>query len=130
MYGIIGASFSPQDGLARSQWRYGVKLGRAGSRLFQSISRRNNPGIARIPTSGDNFWSEHLARQVSHVPKGDLVIPQHAAVAIRATLIHSLNERARARRSPHPWSLPPPTTASADAQVIASHGAFFLMPGL
>jgi imidazolonepropionase-like amidohydrolase len=87
------------------------------------------PQLLEAQQAADNVWSEHLARQVAHVPKGDLVIrntrlfdPRDLnvtpgmSVLVRGDRIIRVAPDAELK-------------ASADAQIVDAHGGF-LMPGL
>ncbi len=87
------------------------------------------PQLLEAQQAADNVWSEHLARQVVHVPKGDLVfrntrlfdprdlnVTSGMSVLVRGDRIIRVAPDADLK-------------ASADAEVIDAHGRF-LMPGL
>src|SRR5436309_5627036 len=87
------------------------------------------PQLLEAQQAADNVWSEHLARQVAHVPKGDLVIRNTRLFDPRdlnvtpgmSVLVHG----DRIIRAAPDADL----KASAEAEIIDGHGRF-LMPGL
>ena len=102
---------------------------RAGSRLFQLRSKGAIPQLLEAQQNADNAWSEHLARQVAHVPKGDLVIrntrlfdPRDLNVTPGMSVLVRGDRIIRVAPDAD-------LKASADAEIIDAHGRF-LMPGL
>jgi len=87
------------------------------------------PQLLEAQQAADNVWSEHLARQVAHVPKGDLVIrntrlfnPRDLNVTPGMSVLVRGDRIIRVAPDAD-------LKASADAEVIDAHGRF-LMPGL
>ncbi len=87
------------------------------------------PQLLEAQQAADNVWSEHLARQVAHVPKGDLVIrntrlfdPRDLNVTPGMSVLVRGDRIIRVAPDAD-------LKASADAEVIDAHG-HFLMPGL
>ncbi len=87
------------------------------------------PQLLEVQQAADNVWSEHLARQVAHVPKGDLVIrntrlfdPRDLNVTPGMSVLVRGDRIIRVAPDAD-------LKASADAEIIDAHGRF-LMPGL
>ena len=87
------------------------------------------PQLLEAQQAADNVWSEHLARQIAHVPKGDLVIrnarlfdPRDLSVTPGMSVLVRGDRIIRVAPDAD-------LKASADAEVIDAHGRF-LMPGL
>ena len=87
------------------------------------------PQLLEAQQAADNVWSEHLARQVAHVPKGDLVIrntrlfdPRDLNVTPGMSVLVRGDRIIRVAPDAD-------LKASADAEIIDAHGRF-LMPGL
>ena len=87
------------------------------------------PQLLEAQQKADNVWSEHLARQVAHVPKGDLVIrntrlfdPRDLNVTPGMSVLVRGDRIIRVAPDAD-------LKASADAEIIDAHGRF-LMPGL
>src|SRR5262249_39933525 len=72
-YRIIGLSFTPQ-----TIWlnHIGDTAANVSSwfSVFQTPLEQAIPQLQEAQQAADNTWSERLARQIAHVPKGDLVI--------------------------------------------------------
>jgi hypothetical protein len=87
------------------------------------------PQLLEAQQAAENVWSEHLARQVAHVPKGDLVICNARLFDPRnLNVTHGTSVLVRGDRI---IRVAPDADlkASADAEVVDAHGRF-LMPGL
>src|SRR6266480_4954885 len=87
------------------------------------------PQLLEAQQAADNVWSDHLAHQVAHVPKGDLVIrntrlfdPRDLNVTPGMSVLVRGDRIIRVAPDAD-------LKASADAEVIDAHGRF-LMPGL
>jgi imidazolonepropionase-like amidohydrolase len=87
------------------------------------------PQLLEAQQAADNVWSEHLARQVAHVPKGDLVIrntrlfdPRDLNVTPGMSVLVRGDRVIRVAPDAD-------LKASADAEIVDAHGRF-LMPGL
>ena len=87
------------------------------------------PQLLEAQQKADNVWSEHLAREVAHVPKGDLVIrntrlfdPRDLNVTPGMSVLVRGDRIIRVAPDAD-------LKASADAEIIDAHGRF-LMPGL
>ncbi len=87
------------------------------------------PQLLEAQQAADNVWSEHLARQVAHVPKGDLVIrntrlfdPRDLSITPGMSVLVRGDRIIRVAPDAD-------LKASADAEIIDAHGRF-LMPGL
>ncbi len=87
------------------------------------------PQLLEAQQAADNVWSDHLARQVAHVPKGDLVIrntrlfdPRDLNVTPGMSVLVRGDRIIRVAPDAD-------LKASADAEIIDAHGRF-LMPGL
>ena len=87
------------------------------------------PQLLEAQQTADNVWSEHLAREVAHVPKGDLVIrntrlfdPRDLNVTPGMSVLVRGDRIIRVAPDAD-------LKASADAEIIDAHGRF-LMPGL
>src|SRR5436190_12407843 len=87
------------------------------------------PQLLEAQQAADNVWSEHLARQVAHVPKGDLAIrntrlfdPRDLSVTPGMSVLVRGDRIVRVAPDAD-------LKASAGAEVIDAHGRF-LMPGL
>src|SRR6267154_106467 len=87
------------------------------------------PQLLEAQQAADNVWSEHLARQVAHVPKGDLVIrntrlfdPRDLSVTPGMSVLVRSDRIIRVAPDAD-------LKASADPEIIDAHGRF-LMPGL
>ncbi len=127
-YRITGLGFSPQsiwldqDGNTRRPYR----LGSRWCRLNTKRQWRNCKRLSRKPTTQ---WSERIAHELAHTPKGDLVIrnarlfdPRDLSVTPGTSV---LVRGDRIVRVVADADLKP----SADAEIIDAHGRF-LMPGL
>jgi imidazolonepropionase-like amidohydrolase len=127
-YRIIGLSFTPQ-----TIWldHNGDTAARVSSwfSTFQAPLERAIPRLREAQQAADNVWSERLARQIAHVPKGDLLIhnarlfdPRDLSVApgmsvlVRGDRIIRVEPDANAKQS-------------SGVEIIDAHGRF-LMPGL
>src|SRR6266404_5230846 len=87
------------------------------------------PQLLEAQQAADNVWSDHLARQVAHVPKGDLVIRNTRLFDPRdLTLTPGISVLVRGDRIVR-VAPDAEMKASADAEVIDAHDRF-LMPGL
>jgi imidazolonepropionase-like amidohydrolase len=127
-YRIIGLLFTPQT----------IWLNRNGDTAANvsscfSITQAQFEGAIRqlleAQQAADNVWSEHLARQVAHVPKGDLVIknarlfdPRDLNVTPGMSVLVRGDRIVRVARDAD-------LKASANAEIFNAHGRF-LMPGL
>src|SRR5206468_2879395 len=87
------------------------------------------PQLLEAQQASDNVWSEHLAHQVAHVPKSDLVIrnarlfdPRDLNVTPGMSVLVRGDRIIRVAPDAD-------LKASADAEIIDAHGRF-LMPGL
>jgi imidazolonepropionase-like amidohydrolase len=127
-YRIIGLSFTPQ-----TIW-LDHKGGTAASvsswfSTFQAPLEKAIPQLQEAQQAADNIWSERLAREIAHVPKGDLLIhnarlfdPRDLSVTpgmsvlIRGDRIIRVEPDANLKQS-------------SGAEIIDAHGRF-LMPGL
>jgi len=108
-YRIIGLLFTtPTVCLAHNGdtpgkwWRDGLG--------YSSSIRRRNTALLEPNKRRDNVWSAQLARQVAHVPKGDLGIRNTAAVSIRWTLRYTPGTESARARADSIISVAPTTT--------------------
>ena len=127
-YRITGLGFSPQP----------IWLDRDGntaaqvSSWFSVVSPQFEDAMAQLRTAQqetDNAWSARLARELAHIPKGDLIIrnarlfdPRDLSVTPGSSVLVRGNRIVRAGTDA---DLKP----SANAEILDAHGRF-LMPGL
>ena len=127
-YRIIGLSFTPQ-----TIWldRKGDTAASVSSwfSTFQAPLERAIPQLQEAQQAADNVWSERLARQIAHIPKGDLLIhnarlfdPRDLSVTPGMSVLVRGDRIVRV--------VPDADLKSpASAEIIDVHGRF-LMPGL
>ena len=126
-YRITGLGFSPQ-----SIWLDGDGTTLSISTWFSVVPAQYEGAVAQLQTAQqktDDQWSERIAHELAHIPRGDLVIrnarlfdPRDLSVTPGTTV---LVRRDRVVRIAADADL----KSSADAEVIDAHGQF-LMPGL
>jgi imidazolonepropionase-like amidohydrolase len=127
-YRIIGLSFAPQTIWLNHNGDTAASVSSWFS-VVQAPFEGAIPQLQAAQQSADNVWSEHLAHQVAHAPKGDLLIQNARLFDPRdLTVTPGMSVLVRADRilrvAPDADS-----KASADAEIIDAHGRF-LMPGL
>ena len=127
-YRIIGLSFTPQKIWLDQNGDTAASVSSWFS-TFQAPLERAIPRLQEAQQAADNVWSERLAREIAHVPKGDLLIhnarlfdPRDLSVTpgmsvlVRGDRIVRVEPDANLKRS-------------SGAEVIDAQGKF-LMPGL
>jgi imidazolonepropionase-like amidohydrolase len=127
-YRIIGLSFTPQTIWLDHKGDTAASVSSWFS-TFQAPLEKAIPQLQEAQQAADNVWSERLAREIAHVPKGDLLIhnvrlfdPRDLGVApgmsvlVRGDRIIRVEPDANLKRS-------------SGAEVIDAKGRF-LMPGL
>ena len=127
-YRIIGLSFTPQTIWLDQNGDTAASVSSWFS-TFQAPLQKAIPQLQEAQQAADNVWSERLARQIAHVPKGDLLIrnarlfdPRDLSVIpgmsilIRGDRVIRVEPDANLERS-------------QGAEIIDGHGRF-LMPGL
>ena len=127
-YRIIGLSFTPQTIWLASNGDTAASVSSWFS-VFQAPLERAIPQLQEAQQAADNAWSERLALQIAHVPKGDLLIhnarlfdPRDLSVTAGMSV---LVRGDRIIRIGPDADLKP----YARAEIIDAHGRF-LMPGL
>lgn len=127
-YRIIGLSFTPQTIWLASNGDTAASVSSWFS-VFQAPLERAIPQLQEAQQAADNAWSERLALQIAHVPKGDLLIhnarlfdPRDLSVTAGMSV---LVRGDRIIRIGPDADLKP----YAGAEIIDAHGRF-LMPGL
>ena len=127
-YRIIGLSFTPQ-----TIWldRKGDTAASVSSwfSTFQAPLERAIPQLQEAQQAADNVWSERLARQIAHIPKGDLLIhnarlfdPRDLSVTAGMSVLVCGDRIIRVEPDAN-------LKRSSGAEVIDAKGRF-LMPGL
>src|SRR5262245_38058393 len=127
-YRIIGLSFTPQTIWLDHDGDTAASVSSWFS-TFQAPLERVIPQLQEAQQAADNVWSERLARQIAHVPKGDLLmhnarlfdprdlsVTPGMSVLVRGDRIIRVEPDAKLKRSSGP-------------EIIDAHGQF-LMPGL
>ena len=127
-YRITGLGFSPQSIWLDQDGNTAASL----SSWFSVVSAPFEAAMAQLKTAQqktDDDWSERIAHELAHTPKGDLVIrnarlfdPRDLSVTPGTSV---LVRGDRIVRTAPDANLKP----SADAEIIDGHGRF-LMPGL
>ena len=127
-YRIIGLFFTPQSIWLDHNSDTAANVSSWFS-VIQAPFEGAIPQLLEAQQAADNVWSEHLAGQVAHVPKGDLVIrntrlfdPRDLNVTPGMSVLVRGDRIIRVAPDAD-------LKASADAEVIDAHGRF-LMPGL
>ena len=127
-YRIIGLSFTPQTIWLDHNGDTAASVSSWFS-VVQAPLEGAIPQLLEAQQAADNVWSEHLAHQVAHVPKGDLVIhnarlfdPRDLSITSGMSVLVRGDRIIRVARDAD-------LKASPDAEVIDAHGRF-LMPGL
>jgi len=127
-YRIIGLSFTPQ-----TIWldRKGDTAASVSSwfSTFQAPLERAIPQLQEAQQAADNVWSERLARQIAHIPKGDLLIhnarlfdPRDLSVTAGMSVLVCGDRIIRVEPDAN-------LKRSSGPEIIDAHGQF-LMPGL
>ena len=127
-YRITGLGFTPQSIWLDHESNTAAVI----SGWFSVIPAQYEPAISQLQAAqqeADNVWSGHLARELAHVPKGDLVIrnarlfdPRDVSVTAGTSV---LVRGDRVVRVAPDGDMKP----FADAEIVDAHGRF-LMPGL
>ena len=127
-YRITGLGFSPQ-----TIWLdHDGNTAASNSSWFSVVSSQDEAAMAQLQTAQeatDARWSERIAHELAHTPKGDLVIrnarlfdPRDLSVIPGTTVLVRGDRIVRVAAD---VDMKP----SADAEIIDAHGRF-LMPGL
>ena len=127
-YRIIGLSFTPQ-----TIWldRKGDTAASVSSwfSTFQAPLERAIPQLQEAQQAADNVWSERLARQIAHIPTGDLLIqnarlfdPRDLSVTAGMSVLVCGDRIIRVEPDAN-------LKRSSGPEIIDAHGQF-LMPGL
>ena len=127
-YRIVGLSFTPQTIWLDQNGDTAASVSSWFS-TFQAPLERAIPQLQQAQQTADNVWSERLAREIAHIPKGDLLIhnarlfdPRDLSITpgmsvlVRGDRIIRVEPDANLKRS-------------SGAEIIDAHGRF-LMPGL
>jgi imidazolonepropionase-like amidohydrolase len=127
-YRIVGLSFTPQTIWLNHSGGTAASVSSWFS-VVQTPFEEAIPKLREAQQAADNVWSERLARQVAHIPKGDLVIrsarlfdPRDLRVTPGVSVLVRGDRIIRVAPDAD-------LKASADAEIIDAHGQF-LMPGL
>jgi Amidohydrolase family len=127
-YRITGLGFSPQSIWLDHDGNAAASL----STWFSVVSAQSEAAMAQLQTAQqktDDQWSERIAHELAHTPKGDLVIrnarlfdPRDLSVTPGTSVLVRGDRIVRVAADAD-------MKPSADAEIIDAHGQF-LMPGL
>jgi imidazolonepropionase-like amidohydrolase len=127
-YRIIGLSFTPQTIWLDRKGDTAAKVSSWFS-TFQAPLERAIPQLQEAQQAADNVWSERLARQIAHIPKGDLLIhnarlfdPRDLSVTAGMSVLVCGDRIIRVEPDAN-------LKRSSGPEIIDAHGQF-LMPGL
>jgi len=127
-YRIIGLSFTPQTIWLDHKGDTAASVSSWFS-TFQAPLEKAIPQLQEAQQAADNIWSERLAREIAHVPKGDLLIhnarlfdPRDLSVTPGMTVLIRGDRIIRVEPDAN-------LKQSSGAEIIDAHGRF-LMPGL
>ena len=127
-YRIIGLSFTPQTIWLDHKGDTAASVSSWFS-TFQAPLEKAIPQLQEAQQAADNVWSERLARQIAHIPKGDLLIhnarlfdPRDLSVAPGMSVLVCGDRIIRVEPDAN-------LKRSSGPEIIDAHGQF-LMPGL
>jgi hypothetical protein len=127
-YRIIGLSFTPQTIWLDHKGETAASVSSWFS-TFQVPLEAAIPQLQQAQQIADNVWSERLARQIAHVPQGDLLInnarlfdPRDLSVTPGMSVLLHGDRIIRIERDAN-------VKRSSQSEIIDAHGRF-LMPGL
>ena len=127
-YRIVGLGFTPQAIWLDSKGNTAASVSSWFS-VIQTVYQNEVPQLQKAQEAADNAWSARLARDLAHVPKGDLVIRNTRLFDPRdLSLTPAMSVLIRGDRIVR-VAPDVEVRASADAEVIDAHD-HFLMPGL